>query len=642
LKKFITPLVFFLLTAFSINAQTRGFGNIDTADLKLSSCDFEKDANAEVLFDRAKVSFSISGELYLERHRRIKIFNEKGKGVANIKIEYDNMYGVDHIYSVEAQTINLEGGKIITDRIDPKLIYAQHTDKNKDVIALAFPNVKPGSVIEYRYRLVRSIATNFPAWYFQSEIPTRYSRFDVFFSNQLHFTALRRLSQPLLKDTVEEGGHVWVAVNLPASRTEAYMRAPGDALDHVSLLLTEVEIPGQADIKLIDNWSEEGKSLANEKNYFKELDQHLSGEDTLVKQASAFSSNDEKIAYLYNAVKNTIGWNGYDNWASKEGIKKAWKKRVGNSAEINAILYHLLRASGVNANIMLVSKRDNGLLEPDFVDPFQLNGLVTYVPADSAKYYILDATNRYYTYNQIPYDLLNSYGLRLDKEKGKYEMVFIETPVPSKEIIFIEGEISADAKMKAAGEISSYGYNRTVDVQLYKTQGEKKYQEYLTENDNNIKLSNLKLGNMGVDSLPLKQNFDFTYDLNNTDSYIMFSPNILTTLHVNPFINETRSADIDFGFLNNHMIFGRYKIPPGYTVESLPKEANIVMADKSIQFKRTLGKEDGYISVHYQIRVQRSRFRKSEYADLHEFYKRMYDMLNEQIILKKDSKSNSK
>ncbi len=130
--------------------------------------------------------------------------------------------------------------------------------------------------------------------------------------------------------------------------------------------------------------------------------------------------------------------------------------------------------------------------------------------------------------------------------------------------------------------------------------------------------------------------------LNNTDNYIMFSPNIFTSLHKNPFLNETRSADIDFGYLNNHMIFGRYKIPEGYIVESLPKDANIVMADKSIKFKRTLGKEDGYISVHYEIRVQRTRFRKTEYDDLHEFYKRMYDMLNEQIILKKDSKSASK
>ncbi len=128
---------------------------------------------------------------------------------------------------------------------------------------------------------------------------------------------------------------------------------------------------------------------------------------------------------------------------------------------------------------MLVSTRENGLLEPDFVDLFQLNGLVAYVPIDSARYYILDATNHFYTYNQIPYNLLNSYGLCLDKEKGKYDMLFIETREPSKEITFINGEIGPDAKMKATGEISSYGYNRTANIELYKTKGEEKYKEYL-------------------------------------------------------------------------------------------------------------------------------------------------------------------
>ncbi len=151
LKKLFTPFLF-LLAAFSVKAQTRGFGNIDTADLKLSSCAFEKDANAMVLFDGAKVTFYIDGELLLERHRRIKIFNEKGKEFASVKMEYDNMYGADDIYNVEAQTINLDNGKIVTRPLDPKLIYSQHTDKNKDAI-ICFPNVKAGSVIEYRYRL---------------------------------------------------------------------------------------------------------------------------------------------------------------------------------------------------------------------------------------------------------------------------------------------------------------------------------------------------------------------------------------------------------------------------------------------------------------------------------------------------------
>ena len=77
-------------------------------------------------------------------------------------------------------------------------------------------------------------------------------------------------------------------------------------------------------------------------------------------------------------------------------------------------------------------------------------------------------------------------------------------------------------------------------------------------------------------------------------------------------------------------------MPAGYNIESLPKNTNIVMQDKSVRFKRTLEKdEDGFISLHYEINIKRTRFSKSEYPDVREFFKKMYDMLNEQIILKK-------
>ncbi|MGZ3819268.1 MAG: DUF3857 domain-containing protein [Mucilaginibacter sp.] len=624
-----------LFAALSLKGQVRGFGNIDTADLKLSSCEFEKDANAEVLFDRGRVQFSIYGELDFERFRRVKIFNEKGKEHGTVKIEYDNMYGVDHIYDVEAQTINLENGKIVVSKIDPKLMYAEHTDKNKDAIVLTFPNVKAGSVIEYRYRLMRNIASNFPAWYFQGSIPTRYSEFDVIFSSRLHFNALTRISKPLTKDTVIEGGHQYATVNLQSSQKEEYMRSSGDARDNISLLLTSVQTLDGRTIQLSDTWAKAGKTLANQKDYYKELDQHLSGEDTIIKRAALLKDNEEKVAYIFNTVKSIISWNGYENWGSKDGIKSAWKKRVGNSAEVNAILYHLLKRSGVKAYPMLVSSRENGLLQPDFVNIFQINNLVTYVPVDTGKYYLLDATSRYNTYNQVPYNFLNSYGLCLNKENEKYDMIFIAEKGPSRRIVAINASIDANAMMQGTAEISSGMYNRTGELELYKMLGEKKFIEHLTEGDNNIKISALKLQNSEIDTLPLMQTFAFTYELNNSDKYILFNPNIFTSLHTNPFLSEKRSSQIDFGYEDNQIIYGRYKLPAGYKIESLPKNATIVMPDKSIRFKRVLEEDSGDIVLHYEISIRKTRFIRSEYPDVHEFYKKMYEMLNEQIILKK-------
>ncbi|HEX3385981.1 MAG TPA: hypothetical protein VHS53_12365 [Mucilaginibacter sp.] len=90
MRKLITLIT--VLSFFSIaNAQVRGFGNIDTADLKSTSCVFEKDAHAEVLFDRSGLYFSTAGYLNMERHPRIKIFNEKDNDFGTVSTEYDKI-----------------------------------------------------------------------------------------------------------------------------------------------------------------------------------------------------------------------------------------------------------------------------------------------------------------------------------------------------------------------------------------------------------------------------------------------------------------------------------------------------------------------------------------------------------------------
>jgi hypothetical protein len=414
------------------------------------------------------------------------------------------------------------------------------------------------------------------------------------------------------------------------------MRAPGDALQSVSLLLTAIRDYDGKTFPLIDTWESLGKKLTAEREYYKELDQHLSGEDTIIKRARLLLTRDEKIAYIFNTVKSTISWNGFKNWVSNGGINNAWKKRVGNSAEVNAVLYHLLVKSGIQAYPMLVSTRENGLIQPDFVDRFQINDLVTYVPTKDSTYYVLDATDHFNVYNQIPFELLNSYGLVLDKDKGNNAMFYIANKTESHELILVNADISADAKMKGSCEISSTAYDRSGDLELFKKESDEKYKQFLAGYNNDIKISGLTVENMQADSLPLVQKFDFTCDLNYSDKYIFFTPNIFTPLHNNPFISETRSSAIDFGYGKRHIITGNYRVPKGYVVESLPKNVNLVTPDKGIRFIRTLQKnDDDTITLRYEMQINRTIFLTSDYPNLHEFFKRMYDMLDEQIILKK-------
>ena len=80
---------------------------------------------------------------------------------------------------------------------------------------------------------------------------------------------------------------------------------------------------------------------------------------------------------------------------------------------------------------------------------------------------------------------------------------------------------------------------------------------------------------------------------------------------------------------------GLYKVPQGYKVEGLPKSITIVMPDQRIVFKRTVVEDNGTIAVRYAINHKKTTYDVQEYQDLRGFYKKMYDLLNEQIVLKK-------
>ena len=137
---------------------------------------------------------------------------------------------------------------------------------------------------------------------------------------------------------------------------------------------------------------------------------------------------------------------------------------------------------------------------------------------------------------------------------------------------------------------------------------------------------------MEVDSLPLMQNIEFNLDLAGSDeNYIYLNPNLFTPLKTNPFLSEKRMTDVDFRYLRNYTV----KLPVGYKVDALPKSVTIIMPDKSVSFKRLVAEQEGTIIVRYAINYNKIQYPKEDYSDFHEFFKKMHEMLNEQIILKK-------
>ncbi|MDB5136965.1 MAG: hypothetical protein JWP37_3568 [Mucilaginibacter sp.] len=652
----IFTLILFCAIIFNVHAQTvpptQSYGKIDMADLELKACDFEKDANAEVLFKTGVVYFgpdlfSITEEI----HKRVKIFNDNGKKEADVHIQFYSGDHLEYITGIQAETINLVDGKTEIIKLDKKLIYTKSIDKEWSEITFTLPNVKPGCVIEYKYNWNTNHYSDFPDWDFQENIPVRYSEFSTSTPDVFYYRAQSRLYQPLIKYTRNEEGRslsdgqdsypynliieTRAMANVVSLPDEPFMSSPLDNVQSLRFQLVTIRPIGGFAKSFSDTWAKVGGRLIDDEDFGGQLKRKLNNEEIIIKKAKLLSL-DNKIAYIFNEVRNTMKWNGVDRWKTNDGTYRAWENKTGNSAEINLILYHLLKQSGVDAYPMIVSTRSHGKVVPYYTSTAQFNRAVVYVPVDSTKHYVLDATGKYNLYNETPSELLNSSGLYIDRPKNLYDMLFLKRDLPVRQVVLINAEIKSGGKLEGTTQILSTSYNRIDAIKRYKTDGEKKYIDYLRGDDNNLKISSLKFENMDVDTLPLTQKIDFNLELAGSDeNYIYLNPNIFTSLKTNPFLSESRMTDIDFEYLRSYSINGVYKMPAGYKTDALPKNGTIVMPDKSVSFKRIVGEQDGSIIVHYVISYNKAEYLKADYPDFHEFFKKMNEMLNEQIILKK-------
>ena len=648
----IIPCFLIAQTAAVSNA-VQDFGKVSQEDLELKSCDFEKDANAEALFEQSTVYFgSDLMSITQEVHKRIKIFNDNGKGEADIHLKYYSGNHLEYITGLQAETINLTDGKIEIIKLDKKQIYTRVIDNEMSEVTFAMPDIKPGCIIEYKYKDNINSYRYFPDWYFQEKIPVRYSEFTTLIPDVFYFRAIPHITFNLSKHTTSSNGRSLVdatgnysyneeaetraMTNLPSLPDEAMMTSYVDNLQSIRFQLVSIKPIGGFSKSYSDTWAKVGGDLADDEDFGGQLKRKLTGEEVIIAKAKALKTDDDRIAYIFSEVKNAMKWNGNNQWYTVDGTYRAWENKTGNSTEINIILYHLLKQSGIKVYPMVVSTRDHGRVNPYYTSLAQFNQAVVYIRVDSTKRYVLDASEKYNIYNEIPEDLLNSSGLFIDKASDTYDIVYLHRDQPVRQVVLIKADIKADGKMTGTAQLSSFGYYRMDAVRKYKTDGEKKYIDGLCDHDNTLKISSIKFDNMEIDTLPLTQNISFNIDLPGADeNYIYFNSNLFTSLHTNPFLSENRFTDIDFGYLSIYSINGLYTMPAGYKVDALPKSVSMSTPDKSIIFRRMVAAEDGKIIIRYTIDYKKAIYFKEDYPDFHEFFKKMHQMLNEQVVLKK-------
>jgi hypothetical protein len=614
------------------------FGKVDKADLQQTSCDFDKDAEAMVIFESAKLFFDFTNNgLYKELQHtvRIKILNDNGLKWANVKLRYESRLNAQSIMGLTANTYNLDAsGNIVVTKLDKKQVYQKKINALMSEEVFILPEVKVGSIIEYKYTWRGYGNRN---WNLQATIPVKFSTYVIDFPSEFEVHNRPYCSLPFSsKDESTNSRTIksFTMENIPALRDEEYISCKYDYLQRVESYIVAYTYEGKRH-PFIKSWTEVSKSLMEDDEFGTQLKKEIPRTIELDNELKKLSDPYLKMISVHNYVRKNMKWDGVDNFWASSGVKAAWKDKSGTSGEINLILINLLRDAGLKVDPIMVSTRSNGRISSSFPNIYQFNKVLAFVDING-KNYVLDGTDKLTPAGLIPENIMFTEGMILDpynQNNFRWHELWDEAHLNKNTIIF-QAAINADGEMKGHATVTSQDYARLERLPEIKN-GEKFLEHFYSVKRNGFSVDSLKLKNQDSDSLPLVQDFDFHGLINASGGYSYFTTNLFSGMGSNPFISDTRFSDVFFGTNQTHQIIAQVKIPDGYTFEELPKNIRISLEDKSLVVTRMTASAGNIISTRMTLEFKRPFYTPEEYPDLKEFYKKMYALLDEQIVIKK-------
>jgi len=659
--RFLLICIAFLGITITIQAQNYELGKVTIEELNEKVHPKDSSAPAAILFKKGRTYFGYNKDVgFYANHVcevKIKIYKKEGLNWADQKVRFYIGYeklNEDRLEFSDAVTYNLENGNIVKTKLNNQGEFKNKINKYWKEKTITLPNVKVGSIIEYKYVLRSENLMKFPDFDIQFNIPVDYfyykTQIPEFYiykpiliggiplETESKFTSASQSFDNAYSQTssfsYKQIESFYKGKDVPALKEEPYINNLENYRGSIQQELERVRLPDQPVKDYSLTWEGVAKTIFKDDSFGKQLNQTTLFTDDLNKLLPNVEDKNERLNLIFTYVKNRMNWDEINSCYTEKGVEKAYKDQTGNVAEINFILINMLRGAGIEANPVLVSTIQNGL--PVYPTRTGFNYVIAAAEIDG-KRILLDASHKLTAPNILPLNVLNWKG-RLIKKDGASEEIELDPTVQSKEIYSLIVKINPDGQMNGQGRVQYTDYDAYNFREENKAKSEDAYLEKFENKLGGLAISNYKIENQ-------KSNLDqsvietFSFASSNRsdiiEGKIFVNPLLFFTRSKNPFNQEKRQMPIYFGYKNLEKFNFNIEIPQGYTVESLPKPVKIASEDKKMSFILNFSVTENKIQIVSQKEINSSIFAAEDYGMIKEFFQKMIVSQNEKIILKK-------
>lgn len=650
-----------MFSTVKINAQNFELGKVSISELKEKQHPKDTSAFAAILFKTGKTSFEYTKNkgfvAITEVSMRIKIYKKEGYDWANFTVPYyvgyEN-YNDDVVTFSNAATYNLVNGSVVKTKLNSEGTFKKNVNEYWNEASITLPNVKEGSVLEFKYILKTENIVKFPVFYFQDKIPVNSAEYTtnipLFFTYkpiQIGYIDLKVDSKVTNGSfSFENEYHQTVSVNfnqlknkysaenIPALKEESFVDNIRNYQSSLHHELEKTNFPDEKEKNFSKDWDGVAKIIYADKQFGKELEESSYLLDDVKLILKEIDSKEERLAIVFKFVQERMHWNKENGYYTDKGVKEAYIARTGNVAEINFMLISMLRLAGFDASPVLVSTKEYG--RPVFPNRTGFNYVIAAVYIDG-KQILLDATHKYTTQNILPLNVLNWKGRLIRKEGISQEVELVPTKNSGKNYtLMVKLDKSGGMEGKYRSQLTDYeAYNFRDKYAEMETDN---YLEKLENNLNGIRIQGYTIDNKKTNlANPVIQTFAFTTN-NHSEiigGKIYINPMLLFAESHSPFVQEKREMPMNFEYPKFERYNISYEIPEGYAVESLPKSVKIATDGNELSFSINVNSQNNKIQFAITKEINFAIVSSDFYESIKEFYQKMIDKQNEKIVLKR-------
>lgn len=649
-------LLFTLFLSTDLLAQDFAYGAVSIDEMNIKKYDKDTSAHAFVIAEFGKASiyaFEESTPLIFEYHVKIKILDSKAFEKANIEIPIYNgdNQRFEKVTDITGTTYYTdEKGYLQKAELDPDKIYTVKENKYWSKIKFAMPNIKNGSIIEYKYKLESPYLLNFKTWLFQSDIPKEYSEYEVHIPAVYNYNVSIRGNLKLSRNPSElerecfnfhgvkcDCSKITYAINnIPAFIEEDYMTSGKNFVSALYFELFEyTDLGNGLRKKLSKEWKDVDSELKRDESFGSQIKRKDFLKQIITPVIAGKNDDLDKAKTVYAYIQKNIKWNEFYSMSSDVGVRKALEKHSGTVGDVNLALISALNAAGINTEAVILSTREHGIINKLYPVISEFNYVIARATIGD-KSYLLDATDPLLSFGMLPIRCLNDQGRVMSLDKPSYWIDMV-TPQKQNSTYIIDLILHEDGKLRGTFNKYSFGYSgflKRKAIKKFNTIDE--YVENFDEKLPKVKIIKSEINNLDSLEKTVEEKYEIEIDAFNTlSNQVTFNPFLFDRIVTNPFKLTERNYPVDWGMPSDDKILLTMHLPDGYIIENPPKNVTFSMPGNGGNFTITYNSDGKSFSLSHLTLFSKSIYDPNEYPYLKELYNKIILLEKEEMIFKK-------